>query len=203
MIDSNIAVTLSSAKNHLAKVACNVHKFGGSSLATSACVERVVDIIRQHCQLNDIIVVSANGNTTDALFNLYQLAVELQEITLLNTEQVSTSNDLNTLREHLRVTITALDATQAQLIDQLLNASSAARLKSLLKQDVAQITEHLLSDRLSDLLSYQNDLLAFGEVWSARLLSAVLSESVCPSYMLDARDFLLLKDEKIVLLTIA
>jgi aspartokinase/homoserine dehydrogenase 2 len=196
MIDSNIAVTLSSAKNHLAKVACNVHKFGGSSLATSACVERVVDIIRQHCQLNDIIVVSANGNTTDALFNLYQLAVELQEITLLNTEQVSTSNDLNTLRENLRVTITALDATQAQLIDQLLNASSAARLKSLLKQDVAQITEHLLSDRLSDLLSYQNDLLAFGEVWSARLLSAVLSESVCPSYMLDARDFLLLKDEK-------
>ena len=49
---------------------------------------------------------------------------------------------------------------------------------------------------LANPIKYQNDLLAFGEVWSARLLSALLSERVCPSYMLDARDFLLLENEK-------
>jgi aspartokinase/homoserine dehydrogenase 2 len=87
MIDSNSAVTLSSKKNKLVKITCNVHKFGGSSLATSACIERVADIIGKHCQLNDIIVVSANGKTTDALFYLYELAVELQEVTLLREYQ--------------------------------------------------------------------------------------------------------------------
>ena len=80
MIDSNVAVKLTPSKNQLAKTACNVHKFGGSSLATAACIERVVDIIRQHCQLNDIIVVSANGDTTDALFSIYQIAIELDEV---------------------------------------------------------------------------------------------------------------------------
>jgi aspartokinase/homoserine dehydrogenase 2 len=192
MIDSNAAVTLSSKKNKLVKIACNVHKFGGSSLATSACIERVVDIIRKHCQLNDIIVVSANGNTTDALFYLYQLAVELQEVILLKPVQASSNNQLNTLHAQLLNTIAELNIGQAQLLDELLNASSAARLKKLLNDNIAQISEKLLSDPMS----YQHNLLAFGEVWSARLLSAVLSESVCPSYMLDARDFLLLQDEK-------
>ena len=56
------------AENNLAKHSVNVHKFGGSSLANAQCIERVIDIIRQNCQLNDIIVVSANGITTDNLF---------------------------------------------------------------------------------------------------------------------------------------
>ena len=192
MIDSNAAVTLSPSKNKLVKIGCNVHKFGGSSLATSACVERVVEIIRQHCQLNDIIVVSANGHTTDALFKLYQIAVELKEVTSLSPEQAGSSKEVSSLNMPLVEAIAALETAQAALIDELLNASSAARLKSLLSDNIGQISANLLSDPVS----YENDLLAFGEVWSARLLSSVLSESVCPSYMLDARDFLLLEDEK-------
>ncbi|WP_085300357.1 bifunctional aspartate kinase/homoserine dehydrogenase II [Cognaticolwellia mytili] len=192
MIDSNVAVKLTPSKNQLAKTACNVHKFGGSSLATAACIERVVDIIRQHCQLNDIIVVSANGDTTDALFSIYQIAFELDEVKQLNIEQVSQSSKVSVLEEQLSNAITELEVNQGNLIAALLNASSAARLQSLLSDDIEEISQHLPANPER----YQNDFLAFGEVWSARLLSAVLSESVCPSYMLDARDFLLLENEK-------
>lgn len=192
MIDSNVAVKLTPSKNQLAKTACNVHKFGGSSLATAACIERVVDIIRQHCQLNDIIVVSANGDTTDALFSIYQIAIELNEVKQLNIEQGSQSSKVEALEEQLSNVITELEVNQGNLISALLNASSAARLQSLLSDDIEEISQHLPADPER----YQNDFLAFGEVWSARLLSAVLSGSVCPSYMLDARDFLLLESEK-------
>lgn len=192
MIDSNVAVKLTPSKNQLAKTACNVHKFGGSSLATAACIERVVDIIRQHCQLNDIIVVSANGDTTDALFSIYQIAIELDEVKQLNIEQDSQSSKVAALEEQLSNVITELEVNQGNLISALLNASSAARLQSLLSDDIEEISQHLPASPER----YQNDFLAFGEIWSARLLSAVLSESVCPSYMLDARDFLLLENEK-------
>ncbi len=192
MTDVNSAVELSSTKNQLAKAACNVHKFGGSSLATSACIERVVDIIRQHCQLNDVIVVSANGSTTDSLFAIYQLAQEHYEHKQAEPVGNHTGLAVDVLPESLAEAIFELSASQAKLIDELLNASSTARLKALLADDIANISTHLLNNPGR----YQNDLLALGEVWSARLLSAVLNEQVCPSYMLDARDFLLLSNEK-------
>jgi aspartokinase/homoserine dehydrogenase 2 len=172
MTQANSAVQSTSQQNQLAKLASNVHKFGGSSLASAECIERVIDIIRQHCQLNDIIVVSANGNTTNTLFALYEQARQ-------NDEQLTAS-------------IAALEQTQADLIPSLLNASSAARLKAELAQDIAQIADWLATAAKENL----NNVLVFGEVWSARLLSAILSEQVCPSYMIDARDFLVIENEK-------
>ncbi|SEL77158.1 homoserine dehydrogenase [Colwellia chukchiensis] len=192
MNDENSAVLRHAAKNHLAKLAGNIHKFGGSSLATATCIERVMNIIREHCQLNDIIVVSANGTTTNALFHLHQLslsyAVQQSESLVTGVE----SEPSKTLREQFNQALRALAGEQKSLIEALLNASTAARLSEQLASDVQVISQQLLAnpDR------FKNDLLAYGEVWSARLLSALLNESVCPSYMLDAREFLLLADEK-------
>ena len=64
-------------KNKLMKQAGNIHKFGGSSLASAQSIMRVVNIISNHCQINDIIVVSANGKTTDQLFALHALGESL------------------------------------------------------------------------------------------------------------------------------
>jgi len=172
MTQSNAAEQLSSGKNQLAKHAIHVHKFGGSSLATSKCIERVVDIIRQNCQLNDLVVVSANGNTTDDLFYIYQLATEKNEALL--------------------PVIDALKLSQSTLISELLNNSSAARLIEVLSEDIEQLTAWLIETPSL----YQADMLAFGELWTARLLSAVLSEQVCPSYPVDARDFLVINNDK-------
>lgn len=161
--------------NKLAKHAIHVHKFGGSSLATPECIQRALDIIRQNCQLNDIVVVSANGKTTDALFSLYLLAEQLPI-------------DKNSLT----AAVNELAQQQQLLIEQLLNANNARQLLQRLDKDIAQLSLWL-SDALS---SHRNDILAFGEVWSARLLSALLNEQVCPSISIDAREFLVIDNEQ-------
>lgn len=162
-------------QNRLAKHAIHVHKFGGSSLATPDCVQRAVDIIRQNCQLNDIVVVSANGKTTDALFALYLLA-----------EQAEVEESI------LAEAITDLAEQQKLLINQLLHVNNAEQLIQRLAIDIAQLSVWLKGD----LASHHNDILAFGEVWSARLLSALLNEQVCPSISLDSRDFLVIDNEQ-------
>ncbi|MBB6543436.1 bifunctional aspartate kinase/homoserine dehydrogenase II [Thalassotalea piscium] len=172
MEQSSNAVALSAENNQLAKQAVQVHKFGGSSLADKACIERVIGIIQHHCHLNDIVVVSANGKTTDQLFAVLGLA-KLDDPTL-NDE------------------IIALKENQAGLISSLLNKSSAARLIEYLEQDISQ----LISWLRTDVNAFENDLLGFGELWSARLMSAVLNERVCPSHYLDARDFLVINNER-------
>ncbi|MBD3667216.1 MAG: bifunctional aspartate kinase/homoserine dehydrogenase II [Kangiella sp.] len=48
----------------------NVHKFGGSSLATSKQLEKVCEIIVNQTKAGDIIVVSANGDVTDRLIDV-------------------------------------------------------------------------------------------------------------------------------------
>ncbi len=165
--------TLNTSENKLAKHAINVHKFGGSSLADAACIERVLDIIRQNCQLSDIIVVSANGKTTDGLFSLLAL-VE-------TTEGADFTPALSEL-EH----------QQHLLINELLNEQNAKKLTQLIAADIDQLRRWLTSD----LAMHRNDILAFGELWSARLLSALLNEQICPSNAIDARDFLIIGNEQ-------
>ncbi len=169
--------TLNRPENKLAKHAINVHKFGGSSLANAQCIERVLDIIRQNCQLNDIVVVSANGKTTDGLFALLHLA-EIEKQTDFDDE--------------LARLLAELKAQQLTLISTLLNDVNAKQLVQLLSADIAQLTHWLTSD----LTTHRNDILSFGELWSARLLSALLNEKICPSNAIDARDFLVINNEQ-------
>jgi len=161
---------LNTPKNKLEKHAINVHKFGGSSLANAQCIERAVEIIRQNCQLNDLIVVSANGKTTDSLFTLLSL--------------VESNGCAEALIE--------LEHQQTLLINELLNEKSSQQLIQLLSTDIAQLTQWLSSD----LIKHRNDILAYGELWSARLLSALLNEKICPSNAIDARDFLVINNEQ-------
>ena len=166
------------AQNQLVKHAVNVHKFGGSSLASVACIERVIDIIKQNCQLGDLVVVSANGNTTNTLFSLYQLANERT-----GESNVRTNDTLDKA-------ISKLHLQQQDLLNALLKSSHIDRLSHLLTNDIEQL-RLWLSNNVGP---YQSNILAFGELWSARLLSAVLNERVCPSYYLDARDFLVVNN---------
>ena len=157
---------------HAGKLAVNIHKFGGSSLADSECIERVIDIICRHCQLDDIVVVSANGGVTDQLFALCQLAQEQEDFT----------DSLANLHNQLK-----------GLIGELLNTQNTLHLTSQLEADIEQASTWLSSA----LETHRNDILAFGEIWSARLLSAVLNERICPSHAVDARDFLVVESEQL------
>ncbi len=48
----------------------HLHKFGGSSLADADCYRRVVHILLTHGHSDDLVVVSAAGKTTNALYRL-------------------------------------------------------------------------------------------------------------------------------------
>jgi len=161
------------AQNKLRKYAANVHKFGGSSLANTACIERAVNIIRQHCHLNDIVVVSANGKTTDHLFAL--------------VAQAESNHDFSGA-------LAELHEQQQALINSLLKAQVAQPLLQQLALDIKQLALWLteLPNKVS---THYNDILAFGELWSARLLAQALNCYVCPSYAIDARDFLQINND--------
>ncbi|TWX64805.1 bifunctional aspartate kinase/homoserine dehydrogenase II [Colwellia demingiae] len=178
-IADNDFITEVAAENKLAKHAIQVHKFGGSSLATAKCIKRALEIIRENCQLNDIVVVSANGKTTDRLFALYSL---VERTIVEHTIQKS---------DELTQAIDELAKEQAQLITELLNANNTKQLLLRLNKDIEQLTTWLTAD----IAQHHNDVLALGEVWSARLLSALLNEQVCPSNSIDSRDFLVIDNE--------
>ncbi|PKI17288.1 bifunctional aspartate kinase/homoserine dehydrogenase II [Colwellia sp. 12G3] len=184
VLSKNIAehelITEVTAENKLAKHAIQVHKFGGSSLATPKCIKRALEIIRENCQLNDIVVVSANGKTTDSLFAIYSLV----ERTIAD-QAIQTSDELTKA-------IADLANEQAQLITELLNDNNTKQLLLRLNKDIEQLTTWLSAD----ITQHHNDILALGEVWSARLLSALLNEQVCPSNCIDSRDFLVIDNEQ-------
>jgi aspartokinase/homoserine dehydrogenase 2 len=179
-VDEENSGAIEVIQNNLARHAIQVHKFGGSSLATAECIERAIDIIKEKCQLNDIVVVSANGKTTDTLLALYSLFT------------ANLANGITEINAEVEHAINNIALAQEKLIGDLLNRNNSHQLLSMLRKDIEQIKSWLGTD-----ISYHhNDILAFGEVWSARLLSALLNELVCPSNSIDARDFLIIDNEQ-------
>ncbi|MCH1925734.1 bifunctional aspartate kinase/homoserine dehydrogenase II [Shewanella sp. C32] len=149
----------------------HLHKFGGSSLADPDCYRRVAHILLTHGRPDDLIVVSAAGKTTNFLYKLLALR-EAGQLWL----------------EELQV----LMNYQQNLIEQLLGAEQARQLRERLSTDRAQLTTLL---QLAELSDYQcNEVVSFGERWSARLMAALLRESGVAASNIDARQ-LLVADE--------
>lgn len=145
-----------------------VHKFGGSSLADATGLQRVADIIANEGQTDALVVVSASGKTTNRL------------IELLNLFDSGDSAAATTLE--------GIYSYQQGLITSTLPEAEAERLQAALDVDINTIAHVLESQRLDD---YQRNFIqAFGEQWSARLLSALLSLQGVASSPLDAREFL-------------
>lgn len=153
----------------------HVHKFGGSSLADPVCYRRVAAIVEQQVHGNELVVVSAAGKTTNRLIQLVDLAV---------------AGDEAAAEAH-----TALHAYQQSLIDGLLEGAQHDELSAQLNEDVRAIARTLEQqfDRFD-----RNGLLAFGEVWSARLLAALLTQRGHKTLWLDARSFLRAEDGPLI-----
>ena len=144
-----------------------VHKFGGSSLADPNCYRRVAGIIEAESASRSLIVVSAAGKTTNRLLQLLEL---------------SDSGD-----EAIATALQGLRVYQLGLIEGVLEGPSRQNLSLQLMEDLETITSIL--KRGYDKYD-RNGLLSFGEVWSARLMAALLSERGHPASWLDARRFL-------------
>ena len=144
-----------------------LHKFGGSSLADVSCYQRVAGIMADYSQPGDLMVVSAAGSTTNQLISW----LKLSQSDRLSAHQVQQS-----LRRY-----------QSDLINGLLPPELAQPLLTRFIQDLEYLAG-LLDGKITD--AVYAEVVGHGEVWSARLMAAVLQQRDLEACWLDAREFL-------------
>lgn len=145
-------------------VSRQLHKFGGSSLANPECYRRVVQILKEHSADEDLVVVSAAGDTTNRL---------IAWCDSLEKDGRTAHDLLMALRDFQGELISGLLTEPGELLDQLHTEISA------------------LGELIAPLNEVQRAAVqAHGEVWSSRLLAALLAEEGLQAVAVDARDFL-------------
>ncbi|TBL95508.1 bifunctional aspartate kinase/homoserine dehydrogenase II [Hafnia alvei] len=144
-----------------------LHKFGGSSLADVKCYLRVAGIMAEYSAPGDMMVVSAAGSTTNQLISWLRLS---------QTDRISAHQVQQALRRY-----------QSELITGLLPAELAEPLVALFTQDLERLAA-LLDEPMCD--ATYAEVVGHGEIWSARLMSALLNVKGMESEWLDARSFL-------------
>ncbi|ELA7137288.1 TPA: bifunctional aspartate kinase/homoserine dehydrogenase II [Vibrio parahaemolyticus] len=143
-----------------------LHKFGGSSLANPECYLRVADILKEYSVENDLVVVSAAGKTTNRLIEFLE----------------GLDKDGRIAHEALQ----GLRQFQSELIESLLEGEVQTQLLASLHDEFSTLAE--LAAPLTD--AQKAAVLGHGEVWSSRLLAALLSQQNVPAVAQDARAFL-------------
>lgn len=146
-----------------------VHKFGGSSLATADCFRQVARVLASTAAAPALVVVSAMRGTTDALIALAEAAVR---------DAPERHAMLEALVERHRECALALLGTDA---DETLAwlAEQQRELEALLSAlAVLGTPNHEAAERIQ----------GFGEVWSSRLLADFLAREGFDCARLDARE---------------
>jgi len=133
-----------------------IHKFGGSSLLNADCFERAAGLLLDYPDERIGVVVSAMAGTTDGLLNLTILAEQ---------DDDAFRSDLAEIGE--RYSGVAKQTIQGELLVGVLDAWSqdAEDIKDVLKA-VALVKS--APQRSRDVVA------GYGEIWSARLLAALL-----------------------------
>ncbi|EPE7890087.1 TPA: bifunctional aspartate kinase/homoserine dehydrogenase II [Yersinia enterocolitica] len=144
-----------------------LHKFGGSSLADVKCYLRVANIMANYSHPGDLMVVSAAGSTTNQLISWLKLS---------QTDRLSAHQVQQNLRRY-----------QHDLISGLLSPEMAEPLISEFIHDLERLAD-LLDNKVDD--ATYAEVVGHGEIWSARLMSAVLNKLDMDADWLDARSFL-------------
>ena len=146
-----------------------VHKFGGSSLADSNCFRKVAKLVTKYSQPGDLVVVSAAGKTTNRLISCIEAA---------GTEQ-------------RHAVLGALQQFQTDLLTELLSGPQQTALVTALNNEFA-----VLARRLSEKPDrhQEAEILGHGEIWSARLLAALLQQQGEVSQWMDARNIFVAGD---------
>jgi aspartokinase/homoserine dehydrogenase 1 len=158
-------------------VSWTVHKFGGSSLADATCFTCVADVVAGQPDGNLAVVVSALGGFTDLLLGLIEKA----------SNDTSVDGSIDTLRSRYE-----------GVVRELLSAERGESLLADFNRDLEDIGSVLKALSVVKSASHRSrDLVAgYGEIWSARLLAALMEERgeregdvLC----VDARDILVVE----------
>ncbi|ATA20033.1 aspartate kinase /homoserine dehydrogenase [Gibbsiella quercinecans] len=144
-----------------------LHKFGGSSLADATCYRRVAGIMAEYSQPGDLMVVSAAGSTTNQLISWLKLS---------QSDRLSAHQVQQALRRY-----------HSELIGSLLPPEMAEPLIAAFIHDLERLAV-VLDGRIDD--AAYAEVVGHGEIWSARLMAALLNKLDMQAAWLDARDFL-------------
>lgn len=144
-----------------------LHKFGGSSLADVKCYLRVAGIMNEYSRPGDLMVVSAAGSTTNQLINWLKLS---------QSDRLSAHQTQQALRRY-----------QSELITDLLPPEQAEALLGELIHDLEHLAG-LLDNEITE--AVYAEVVGHGEIWSARLMSAVLNLQNIDAVWVDSRQFL-------------
>ncbi len=144
-----------------------LHKFGGSSLADVKCYQRVAGIMAEYSHAGDLMVVSAAGSTTNQLISWLRLS---------QSDRISAHQVQQNLRRY-----------QCELISGLLTPETADSMIAAFIHDLESLAV-LLDGTITE--AVYAEVVGHGEIWSARLMSALLNKQQIEAQWLDARDFL-------------
>jgi len=148
-----------------------VHKFGGSSLADAYCYRRVARIVTEYAGASDLVVVSAAGDTTNRILAIID----------------AKGDDLGVAE----VLLKQLEKYQQGLILELLNGDVQQRVLAQSQHDFKRWYAWLAGE---EEITRRPELLSYGELWSARLLAALLEQQGVTADYIDARTFLVADD---------
>lgn len=188
-----------------------LYKFGGSSLANAKAYKKVARIISKHLTENDLIVVSASGQTTDWLSEL--VAIEQRENSfkedLFNGDISSTTSTSNTYRRFTekenRVPALPVEHSKTQwqreylkrvqyhhqaIIHDLLTEPYKKQLLNDINTNCRWMDNLIELEQVSE---FESNIIAFGEIWSAKILCALLEQWSINASWIDARQFLKLQ----------
>ncbi len=134
-----------------------VHKFGGSSVADAACMERVASILETDPRRRLSVVLSACRGVTDALLGLVSAAEQ---------QGADVSDRLAVIRQR-----------HVDIADTLLHADARREYIEQLDEDCTDVHGALETVRLirSAPAAVRDLVVGFGEIWSTRLFTPYLS----------------------------
>jgi aspartokinase/homoserine dehydrogenase 1 len=158
-----------------------IHKFGGSSLADAGCFERVATLLLESDNARTGVVVSAMGGMTDALLRLATLAEQNDDAFVAGLTEIGArySETAQALLDGDRL-VQILDSwgTDSEELRNALETIAAARSAPQRSRDVVA---------------------GYGEIWSARLLAALLEhrDQQRGGTWIDARDVLVVSQTEL------
>jgi aspartokinase/homoserine dehydrogenase 1 len=134
-----------------------VHKFGGSSVADAACMQRVGRILEDERSSRLAVVLSACRGVTDALLGL---------LTAAERQDAQVAGELDTIRErHITIARALLNASDASVYIQQLDADC---------RDILGLL-HAVHLTRSASAAIRDVVAGFGEIWSTRLFARYFS----------------------------
>ncbi|HZK20097.1 MAG TPA: aspartate kinase [Treponemataceae bacterium] len=145
-----------------------VMKFGGSSVASAQCIQRVALIIQKHASKKPVVILSAMGDTTDHLLEAADNAVKGNvDISKIENLHYETATSLGVAKEPIEALLVELKALLTGI--------------SMLKELTKRTRDYLVS---------------FGERLSVRMMAEYLVKEKYPAQFYDAWDIGFISDSK-------